>query len=171
MRLCSRKLPSQRAEKMKLASCASLLLALPLGACSRQMPNVDFCKVLDSKAAFQDREFKTEILVIGGAAIGFGCRTGAAMAFSDSKFDGSPQLRKLEENIRAIDLHLSASASTPPYQVKGVIAHITARLEEWPGRPGMYSLKVLSARDSRVIDVPDKWLWPLPGSKPPERER
>src|SRR5689334_13080791 len=92
-----RRMPGET-DKMRRRLVASLLFTLTIAACGTRVPDVDFCEVLKARAAFQDRKFRTEIVVVpsdhGGVAGSFRC-PGIAITFSDAKFGGSPELDKL----------------------------------------------------------------------------
>lgn len=159
---------------------ALLLLAL-CSACRAPTPDVDFCDVLKARATYLEREFRTEILAIpnyhGWVAGSFAC-PGVAIVFSESSFDGSPELKMLAENIEeAYRLHNPFNAPDPskPDLPKGVVVRVTARIEESPSPPPRtalrplpkYVLRLLSADASRVVDIPEDWFQPPSGVGPP----
>jgi hypothetical protein len=139
---------------------------------------VDFCQVLTSAPEYQGRTFRTEIIVVpdyhGRYATISQCKIRAirgrvafaAILFAKGSFDGSPAVRKLDDEVERA-YRTTEDAIHP----KAVAVRVTARVEKswfdrWPGvfSPHQgYVLRLLDADGGRIIDLPEDVLTPTIG--------
>jgi len=122
---------------------------------------VDFCQVLTAAPEYQERTFRTEVIVVpdyhGRFATISQCKV-RAIGFAEGSFVGSPALRRLDDEVERA---YRAREDSP--RLKAVAVHVTARVERiWssrlpgilPSRPG-YVLRLLDADEGRLVDVPE----------------
>lgn len=150
---------------MNVLRSGSLLLAALVSACSAQIPEVDFCKVLTAAPEYQGRTFRTEIIVVpdyhGRFATISQCKA-RVIKFAKGSFSGSPTLRKLDDEVERA---YRTREGPPP--LKAVAVHATALVEKvWFPAPGVsslqpgYVLRLLNANSGRLVDIPAEILQP-----------
>ena len=150
---------------MKLRTVITLQLAAIGSACSTAVPEIDFCEVLTAAGKFEGRTFKTEIVAIpdyhGRFATDFQCE-GRAIRFVDSSFKGAPQLQKFDDEMERA---YSTREGRLPW--KGVAVRVTARVEKFSPPLPVYMLRLLDARDWKMVDIPSEVVHPPGGDKVP----
>jgi hypothetical protein len=135
--------------------------------CSTDVPEVDFCDVLKSARSFEDREFSTELAVIpnehGWTAHSFKCNQYFMVV------GYSPFIDPAEKHALAQKVYQLTDVASP---LNAVRVRVKARIEYLPTSRRFLVLKLLSARQPTIIDIPEEY-FELPEdldlSKPPPK--
>ena len=135
-------------------------IALGLLGCEPNIVPESFCDVVNARASYVGRLIRTEIVAIpdyhGLMAADLRC-PGRGIRFADATFTATPELRHLSQMIEeAYGMHNSLAPSVPG-PPKGVVVRVSARVEASNEPPGEYVLKLVSAGESRIIDIPPEF--------------